>query len=400
MAGLTNAATPRAVVLPLDYHAMRLLLLRRALFDLLRRWSLYLAILVLLFSAGSNAPLRIAVAMASVLVWPLRHASAEGWTVVPATIVYALVGTLPVLSTRPLWWPRRWAAAERALPIPYALIHRSDRFFALLLMAPWQALLMLGAIGIWADGAASPHTASALDTRWSDAIALLGWAVSATGSLYLSLLWMRAARNMRGSGARRGSTTTSQASRPIRSRRSARDPSIAIPRLGFRSALVALPLLRGRAKRSGSALAASVTIVIAATGAAWWAGIDLSWLLAANALVSVCSTSILRVATRRECVPLWQASPSLPLDNAACERTRLLVVVTPTIVALFACFVCAATAPFGIRAPVLVAYGLVVAAGALAEALTPLALHAHHHATRWLFGLVVAMACASEIAPA
>ncbi len=161
----------RPLVRPLDYTAMRMLTFRTALTDFLRRWGVYFAIVVLLFSAGSNAPVTIAAALAGTLVWPLRIAAAHGAALIPTTLAYAALGTLPVMLTRPLWWPRRWASAEHALPLAGDVIRRSDRLFALLMMTPWQAVLLIGGIGAWLNDDAG-HAAA---DRWC---ALGGWAVS------------------------------------------------------------------------------------------------------------------------------------------------------------------------------------------------------------------------------
>jgi len=119
---------------PIDYHAMRLLRFRRALRDFFRRLGLSLFVAAAVFGAGSNAPLTAAAAAASLLLWPLRAAAERDWLIVPATLAYALVGTLPVVLTRPLWWPRHWSDAERALPLPVETIRHSDRLFGALVV--------------------------------------------------------------------------------------------------------------------------------------------------------------------------------------------------------------------------------------------------------------------------
>ena len=363
---------------------MRMLRFRTALTDFLRRWGVYFAIVVLLFSAGSNAPVTIAAALAGTLVWPLRLAAAHGAALIPTTLAYAALGTLPVMLTRPLWWPRRWASAEHALPLAGDVIRRSDRLFALLMMTPWQAVLLIGGIGAWLNDDAG-HAAA--DRWW----ALGGWTVSMLGSLQLSLLWMRAVRRM---------AATGHAGPVVIARRRVRGgPRHTTRRLGACRTLILLPMLRRRAQRSALALVAGSLATIACTVVPHWAGLSLAWAFGFAAVAVMCATSVLRTSTVRELRPLWQDNRYLPLNARTCERARLVVTLLPLVAGAFACFVVAALTASPVRPQVGVLYGMVVGAGCVLEAFTPPAMSPSDHAARWSLMLVAAIAFASEISP-
>ncbi len=364
---------------------MRMLCLRAALTDFLRRWGIYLTIVVVLFSAGSNAPVRIALALAGLLVWPLRFAAAHGLVLVPMTLAYAVVGTLPVVLTRPLWWPRQWAAAEHALPLAVDAIRRSDRLFAVLTMVPWQALLLIGGIGAWLAEAGADAGAE----RWW---AFAGWAASAAGSLQISLLWMRVVR-------RRAVATGTTPARTLRHRGPAR-PRTPIRPLDARRALVLVPVTRGIARRSLLALTAGSSAAVAGAVAPQAVGLAIGWTFAFAALAVLCATSVLRTGTLLELRPLWQDQPHLPLDAQACERARLTVTLLPLIAGGVACLVVATIGATPLRPQVCALYGVVVVAGCVFEALTPPTMSPSDHAARWMLTLVAALAFASEISPA
>jgi hypothetical protein len=358
----------------IDYTAMRMLCFRRALFDFFRRWSLYLLIAAVVFGAGSNAPLAVVAGAASLLLWPLHVAAERGWPIIPMTIAYALVGTLPVVLTRPLWWPRHWASAERALPIAPGTIHRSDRLFCALVMAPWQALLAAGAIGIASHG----------DARRL----MIGWAAATIGSVLLSLRWMRAVRADAGTPK----ITRAQASRR-------RAIAASIRPLGSRRALVLLPLLRGRANASAALFVTSMIATTFSASLTAWTPVAAGWSLALLAVTALAATSLLRSRTQHELQPLWQEQRQLPLDAAVCERRRRLLVMAPMSAGLVVGVVVLATSALPLRPQVLVCYALALALGCGVEERNTPVMQPTDHAVRWLLSLFIAIAFGSEVVP-
>ena len=349
---------------------------RRALADLVRRWGTYVAVALLLFSAGSNAPLTIASATASALLWPLRDGAMHGWWIVPVTLGYAFVGWLPVVTTRPLWWPSGWGASERALPLDPASIRRSDRRFAVILMSPWQALLLFGGVGAWWH---EPGGRS-----WTAVLA--AGAIAAALSLQASLWWMRVARSDRATA------------RPSRAGRRGRRRTTSIAPVGAVRALVAWPLARGRAVRSATALVVGTLATATCAVTLLACSVSLPWAAAALVLASLGATGASRAATRRELLPLWRDRPSLPLDRRRCERARHLLVLGPTAIGLAAFFAVAVTR-VACRPTVLAAYCAVVAVGCAIEATTRETMNATDRAARWILFASLGIAFGSELVP-
>ena len=358
---------------------MRMLCFRRALLDFSRRWGLYLVIAAAIFGAGSNAPLTVVAGAASLLLWPLRAAADRDWLIVPATLAYAVVGTLPVVLTRPLWWPRRWVDAERALPLSPDTVRRSDRLFGALVMLPWQALLLAGWIGIALHG----HAHDGLH-RW---LAFGGWVAAAAGSLWLSLHWMRFVRRP----ASRGVDFAKTRRRNSRHATSTRA-------LGTRRALVVLPLWRGRARASAGLLIVGSIASVGCATLASWTNLSIGWTLALLAVVALATTSLLRSRTTRELRPLWHEARQLPLDFRACDRAQRLLVLTPSLGGIVACVLAASGSPSA-RPTVLAFYACALAVGCGIESRTTENMDATHHAARWILLLAVAVALGSEVAP-
>ena len=392
----THSGPPEShasIVRVIDYHASRLLCLRAALTSFFRRWALYVLIGIVVFSAGTNAPLVIALGLASSLSWPLRLAAAHGWTIVPAVVAYAVVGTLPVVMTRPLWWPHRWAEAERALPIATDVTRRSDFIFAALMMAPWQVALALGAFGgvfaVSFDASTPPHPA---DVR----LVLTGWFASIVASLWLSSRWMRMVRDRAAlsSASRIGLGMAREGA----SRRGVprRGPT-GIRKVDVRVALVVLPLWRGRAKRTAVALTLGSFATLASATSARWSNLSIGWTFALTAVVASSFTSVLRVATVRELQPFWRGSRSVPIDVRACEAARLLIITLPMIAGVIGCLASAAGEVVPVRPQVVALFVAMLLAGCIVEAVTPRTAQPQDHAARWLLMLIAAIAFASEV---
>ena len=361
---------------------MRLLRLRAALRDFLRRWGIQCSIVVVVFSAGSNAPFAIALALASGLAWPLHRAAELAWPLPLVVALYAVVGALPVACSRALWWPRGWALSERALPLPTATLRRSDSLLSLIVMTPWQIALALGVVGV----AVADHANGRPLAAWS----LTGaWLLSAAGSFALSVRWMRRVRRVEG---------TTRETRPIDGRIAANGPQAFRP-LGFRRAVVLLPILRGRALRTTVGLSAGLSATMIGATAFAWSPLPVGWSLAGLAGAALSSTSFLRAASIRDLQPLWRANRALPLDHRSCERTRIAVVLLPTIAALVSATSALTAFVAVFRWKAVAAYVVALATACLVEALTPPAMQPHDHAARWILMLAIAIACASEVLP-
>ena len=380
-AGATERVASYGSIDVVDYDGMRMRRFATALVDFFRRWGAYCAVVIVVFSAGSNAPLTIALAAAAGLVGPLRIAAEHGWAIVPATAAYALAGALPVVCTRQLWWPRHWAEAERALPLAAATLRRSDRRFAVLVMLPWQGALAAGVLG-GLVGAGSPIDRGA--------VTLAAWFVSACGSLHLASLWMRSVRRAAGSHPDRGL------------RRPAIDRPRGVPAwrvLGATRALLILPLVRGRATRSAAALVLGTFATSACATGPLWPPVPTGWSLALLALTALIVTSWLRACTTRELQPLWQENRQLPLSPRKCELGRTAIVLIPVVVGVLICIACATGAARLVRPNVLAAFAVVLAGACAVEATTTATLEPTHHAARWVLLLAVVVAFGSEVAP-
>lgn len=367
---------------PIDYHAMRMLRFRIALVDFFRRWGLYLAVAIVVFGAGSNAPLSVTAAAASTLLSPLRAAADRGWLIVPATLVYAVIGALPVVLTRPLWWPRHWADAERALPLAARTIVRSDRLFGGIVMLPWQALLLSGWIAI----AVNQDTGHDAVHRW---LAVAAWVAAAGGSLILSLRWMHHVRS-RAAGP---IATSFMRPRPIAVRARTTRP------LRVHRALLMLPLARGRANVSAGLLTTGCVMTITCAMLATWTPVPTGWALASLALAALVATSLLRSRTTRELRPLWHDQRQLPLDVRACDRAQRGLVLVPALSGICAGLVASAWSTGSVRPTVLTLYVVVLAVGCVLESIDTEDMKATNHAARWILMLALAIAFGSEVTP-
>lgn len=366
--------------MPIDYHRLRMLMCKAVVGEFLRRWGIYLVAGAAIFGAGSNAPLAAAMGLAGLLVLPLTYAAHHGVLLVWAAVFYALLGWVPVALTRPLWWPRHWAAAERALPLAAGTLRRSDRVLALWVMLPWQGLLLLGVAAVWW------HETPSLDAhRWW---MVLAWAMSALGSLGLSTAWMRAVRYLASVRSSKGHVMAGGVMRGA--------VASAIKPTAWFLALLFLPLVRGPAKRSAGTLIGGVLLAAGCALCALWTGIGLGWSLAALALVSLGATSMLRARTREELSPLLRAAAHMPLPLRDWARARTLLVLTPVACGLVAVLPGALRAP-GLRSPVLWIYLLVLGLGCVWDAAAAEAERPSSRVARWLFSLALAIAIGSEV---
>ena len=335
--------------------------------DFLRRWGIYLVAGAAIFGVGSNAPVGAMMGLAGVLVLPLAYAAHQGLWLVPMTVLYALLGLVPVALTRPLWWPRHWAAAERALPLAAGVVRRSDRALALWVMLPWQGVLLLGVAAVWWHEVPSREA----HRGWM----VVAWALSALGSLALSAMWMQVVRRF---------ASMRSVTRPaLRHDTAASSVVSTIPVMTWVRALVLLPLWRGPARRSARTLAVGVLLAACCgLGALGW-GRALGWPLAALALVALSATSMLRARVGEELEPIWRAATHLPLQPRDWVRVRRVLVSLPALSGLVLAVPGALRAP-GLRWPVLLIYLLVLGVGCVWDAVCAESERPSSRAARWL----------------
>ena len=359
------------LTLRLDYHAQRLRWCRAALRDFLRRWAAYVCVALLVFGVAAPGSLFL----------PLVRASDQGWWLLPMTALYGVLGMLPVVLTRPLWWPPQWADAERALPLAAHTLVASDRRVALWVMLPWQGMLVVGIL-LWLQqgGAAAPGM------RGSCA----AWAVSALVAWAGSVLWMQAVRAR--AGQRRGPAIDEA------KRVGGVFSGPSIRPLTWTSALIVLPLLREPAQRTARALAVGVLSNIAGSIGVAVAGTAMGWALGALAAAALIATSLLRVRFDQELTPLYFASANLPIPPRRWYAARLLLLTLPVLVGLVCLAVVLLThAAPSLRWPVLAAYAVVLALSCAWEATPTVPGQPFNHAPRWLLTLVLTVCIGSEV---
>lgn len=286
----------------MDYHAMRMRHARSRLAAGLRRWGLWLVTVAALLVMGSNDPLALLAGLPVALALPLFSAAAQGpWPLAGATLAYALAGVLPVWLARPLWWPARWAEAERALPLPAAVVRHSDRRCLRWGWLPLQGLLALGAALLWAIDPPPLHATRGL------ALAALALAALAAAVLARALLrrWRAAAAPGHMSGAPAAMAQGVRAHHALWS-------------------LLLRPLWRGPARRSGHALALLLAAApLPALALMGWPAYS-GWWLAAQALWALAGTGLLWQRLHDELAPLWAACAALPLPAPPQHAARAL----------------------------------------------------------------------------
>lgn len=281
---------------------MRIRHARSRLAASLQRWGLWLLTVAALLVMGSNDPLALLAGLPVALALPLFSAAALGpLPLAGATLAYALAGVLPVWLTRPLWWPARWAEAERALPLPATTLRASDRRCLRWGWLPLQGLLALGAVLLWVLDPPGLHA-----TR-GQAVVALGLAALVAAALARVLLrhWRRAAAP--------GHTSSAPA---------AMAPGVRAHRALW--SLLARPLWRGPARRSGRALALLLAAApLPALALARWPAHG-GWWLAAQALWALAGTGLLWQRLHDELTPLWAACTALPLRTPPQRAARAL----------------------------------------------------------------------------
>ena len=381
-------SAPQPLPAPLPYGVMRLRWCGLVLLAFMRRWVAYLLVAATLAGAGAAGWQDIIPAVAAWLVLPLFYASAQGAWLLPAALLQALAGGAAVWGARSLLWPAAWGEAERALPIPRAATVRSDAAVVALTLLPLGVLMAVG------TGAVLAHRPAWLQP--TQGRALMALLLACVGSVALGVALLQALRRPAGGGLRRlvapsaAEGVASVAVRPLR-------PLAALRPLHWPLVLLALPLWRGPARRTGWALLfGTVAVAVPAigltslrSGAPWW--------LAACSLLALLVATRVNHLARLETADIFDACRHLPLAAAPLQHARAalgVLAVLPGIVGL-----CAAAifwrAP-GLRVPVLATWALACLGACTAEVLSAPA-DAATKAGRWLFTLVLCICLATEV---
>lgn len=350
---------------------MRLRWCRQAVNEFLRRWSVYLVALGVLFSAGSVGALTSVAGLAAWVVLPLFYAVAHPAWWPLAALAQTLMNLVALWGLHALLWRPHWADAERALPLRRGELLRSDTMVAALALTPLFGLQVAGAAALLGSGPPWLHGSRGA------AVATLGLVFIASLAAGVALLQRRrqAPRSRRVSGgAGRGAAE--------------------VVALTWRSALVWLPLLRGPAYRTGKGLLGASLLMCTPTAATFARPDATPWWLAAYLLAGLVATSRLRALARLELEPLWQACAMLPLAPRLLARMGTWCAVTP---AILGGMLLSASLPFGVlRWPILAAYAATCAAAVALTALSPPA-RPSTEASRWLFLLALGLVLASEV---
>lgn len=366
----------------LSYARIRLRWCARALVDLLRRWSVYLTVGVLVLGSSGNGAVAAMSGMTAWSVLPLFQAtqsSPGGLALV--VLAHSLVGAVVTWGLRPLLWPRAWAEAEAALPIAPRQQLQSDFTVVAFALVPLFCTYTAGAL-VWAG-----RSPSWMHGEWHLAIPALLMSMS------LSIGW----GVLIVQGMRRSPTSTRTPSTSRTSRAASTRP------LSPWLVLVAWPMRRGPAGRTGRMFAWALAVLLACTTAPWrwpqWA----SWWLAAFAALSLVFTTRLNALATDELAALHAHCAPLPLDARTLLRARRAVAMLPQCVAQLALVASLVLARLPVRPAVLSACMLAMVAGSAMQVVSTTSVEGSrpadpaHRVSFWLFTLVLVVALATEV---
>ena len=362
---------------------MRLAWCRVVLMSFLRRWAVYLAVVAVLFAAGSVGAWSSVTALAAWLVLPLFYATAHPVYLLPVLLIQTSLHAGLIGALRSLLWFDAWAEAERALPLAAADLRRFDWIVVLLVMAPLFSLYALGATTLWINDPAWLH-----GVRWS-ALGMLLAMMMGAAAVGLTLLhsWRRPPRI---AAAARRVALVAEAHQG-RALVGLAGMSMA---LSVNKAMLLLPLVRGPARRAGLGMCGGGLVLCAPALGLWWAPQAAPWWLALFALLSLVVTTRVHTLARAELEPFWLNCSMLPVSLKRLRLWRALDVLSP--LALGALLLIATLPASGVRWPVFAAYGLVVFLGS-AWVVCSGPGHATSAASRWLFFLALSVALATEV---
>ncbi|XVJ70035.1 MAG: hypothetical protein HEQ39_10520 [Rhizobacter sp.] len=367
----------------LTYHAMRLAWCRVVLMSFLRRWAVYLAVVAVLFAAGSVGAWSSVTALAAWLVLPLFYATAHPVYLLPVLLIQTLLHAGLIWALRSLLWFEPWAEAERALPLAAADLRRSDGIVVLLVMAPLFSLYALGATTLWITDPAWLH-----DVRWS-ALGMLLAMMMGAAAVGLTLLhsWRRPPRI---AAAVRRVALVAEAHQ---GRALVGLPGM-LTAVSVNKAMLLLPLVRGPARRAGKGMCGGGVLLCAPALGLWWAPHAAPWWLAAFALLSLVVTTRVHTLARDQLEPFWLACCMLPMSMKRLRLWRAMCVLSP--LALGALWLLVSLPPTGVRWLVFAAYGLIVFLGSAWVVCSGPEL-ASSAASRWLLFLTLSVALATEV---
>lgn len=387
---------------PLRYTAVRARWCARAMAAFLRRWGVYAVVTALLFGAGSSSAFASVGAVAAWSVLPLFSQAGAPLTWLAGVAAHCVLAGALVWGMRPLLWPARWAAAERALPIAPAQRWLADTAVVAVGLLPLGLLYGAGAWVWW-----QRQPAWLVPLRAPAAAAMAAVLVGSVAVGVLVLQWAR--RRAAPAVGRRSQVPV--AAGPALGRRAgvhagvhADGPtgSLSAWHLGRPGPLARIgalwlwPLWRGPARRTGATALAGMAVLGAGAGLLAMHPAAAGWWLAALAAAALLLTTRLQALASLEFAPLLSACAVLPLAPQRLRWQRAALVLMPSALGLAAS---AAALPWPQARPlVALAYALAWGAAHAAEVAWADQVPADK-AARWVVSLVVLLALASEVVP-
>jgi hypothetical protein len=369
----------------LNYHSIRLRWCLSSLSDLIRRWSVYLVVGAVVLAGGGafTIPALASLAALSValLVDTAGHSPVYMFLM---CVLHSQVGTVTVFALRPALWPLSWAEAERALPVARGDYLRSDAIVVVLALVPLFGLYLAGAL-IWVLKTWETNSSNLMSAL---ALLLMSALLSVIQGIAVLQAWRR--------------TSTRHGLRLIRwpehiPMSLSRGNSATIVPLGLLDALFVLPLVRGPALRSRRFLGLSSIVLVFVAVHCDGAGSAIGWWLASLCVISLVTATRLRVLVNEELQPLHAHCAVLPLKPASLVLGRRLLIILPVSLGLTLLVTMWLAFPVpGMHPTAAAAYVGVTWMGSAMQAWARPA-RPTLDISRWIFVLVLAVACASEV---
>jgi hypothetical protein len=360
---------------------MRTLAVRAALRSALLRWGAWVLMALGLLAAVGNTP-EVALAGVASLLAPLWWASGQGgwrgtlqWAGV--SLLYALLGMAWLRAWRPALWPAHWRDVEATLPLPAAVLRRSDQAVLRWVLAPWAALLCTawGLLLWWQPGPV-----------WAQASRAAVGLLAALGTSLLVGQW----------GLSRWRHPTAPRWKGACNARSERP---AWRRVHPVWALVLAPVWRGQAPQSRWVLSTGLLMpalaLVALCVTHRWIT---AWLCAATT-VALIGTSLAVQRLQREGARLQAASLHLPLPQSHLQGWQRALALGPVLGLVLGLAVTLSLCALPLHPLPTLGLALSLACAGGLETHWPVR-KPDHHASRWLLMLCICLAFASEINPA
>lgn len=280
---------------------MRVAQCRAVLVDFIRRWVVYLLVVLTVFGAGAYALSAIP------LLWALSNAPSALW-ILP---VYSAAATACLALCEPMLWSAQLAEEERFIPIPVLTSVRSDLVLGLWALTPLWAVLCAG---VWATFTKHPPWLTT-----TPGVAFGGLAL--TGS-FGAVLWAIRMRWVRKRSARKAALAPLD--RLKQKSGTTETPLVSVVRAG-----TWLPVWRGVTPWTRRGLLAGIVAhTCGAVAATCWPELASWWL----AIVSVSTMSVVRWcsgAARREAQHILAEARFLPISVRSIEtHQRLLIALS------------------------------------------------------------------------